>query len=115
MENIRVTIGGKEIKGISSITYDSMQEFNKRVLNDWERQLKDYLIKNLKVVGFEFKDEAEFLEFCKNRLHRITTADKPTYFEFYVDKKIFVGAYDETVNIKYKENLVTAVIGKNFK
>lgn len=96
-----------------------MSDFHKRVWSDFDKKLREYVTKNLNDLGYQFATEDEFIEFVKARLHRIGFEDKPHYYELYLDfvdsenNGTLIGSYFDNVDISWKDNTVTATIGRS--
>src|SRR5512138_3122569 len=104
---------------IWSLHEQIMSDFRKKVWSDFDKKLREYVTKNLNDLGYQFATEDEFIEFVKARLHRIGFEDKPHYYELYLDfvdyenKGTFIGSYSDNVDISWKDNTVTATIGRS--
>ena len=86
-------------------------DLTRQLAEKFDNQIKDYLIKNLAELDYIFNSEHEFLDFCKNRITRISQAKKPYYHEFYLDNKIFVGSYSEETKYNQNGNTINVTIG----
>jgi hypothetical protein len=90
--------------------------FSKKIIAEWNENLKNYLKKNLRELGFEFDSDFSFYDFCK-RINRVSFIDKPNYYEFYLDyidkenNGVFIGSYSDKIEIKHEGNKITAIIG----
>ena len=96
-----------------------MNDMYRKVTAEWDAKLKAYIEENLKQFGYTFENEAEFFEFCKNRVHRLAFTENPNYYEFYLDfvdaddKGIFVGSCSDKMDFKMDGNTATVTIGKS--
>ena len=96
-----------------------MKDMYRKLTAEWDAKLKDYIQDNLKQFGYTFETDAEFFEFCKNRVHRIAFEDNPNYYEFYFDyvdaddKGNFIGACSDKIDFKMDGNTATVTIGKS--
>lgn len=94
-------------------------EFHKKVMFEWEEKLKYYLKDNLKQFGYEFKNDNEFVDFCKSRVNRVCFEDQPNYYEFYIDyineknKGKIIGCYSDNVKFVNDGNKVTSIYVKS--
>lgn len=92
------------------ISYDIMTTLISASINDLLTQLEQAIIDRLKQNGFEFKTKEELHDFAKTRLTIRMYEDKPRYKELYLDNKILIAHWDETVGIKQEGTTVTATI-----
>lgn len=96
-----------------------MKDMYRKLTSEWDAKLKTYIQDNLKQFGHTFETEAEFFEFCKNRVHRIAFEDNPNYYEFYFDfvdadnKGTFIGCCSDKIDFKMDGNTATVTIGKS--
>lgn len=63
--------GDFDLKNLLSHTDYIADELQKKMRTDFSIKLEEYLVKNLKKRGFEFKNQSEFFDFCKNRIQRV--------------------------------------------
>jgi hypothetical protein len=109
------------ISTLGSFHNEIMGNFYNETRKSFEEHLKFYLIKNLKNLGYDFNSEEQFLDFCKNRIQRISFLEEPNEYQFYLDYKneinkgTFIGSYSDEKIIKQEGSTITATIGKNFK
>ena len=88
-----------------------------KVANSYNSILESYFRNNLKKLGYEFSTDNEFYEFCKKRIHKITTTEKPNYHELYIDfvdlsnPGKFVGCYSDEIKTLENNGTITVTIG----
>jgi hypothetical protein len=96
-----------------------MKDMYRKVTAEWDAKLKAYIQENLKQFGYAFETEAEFFEFCKNRVHRIGFENKPNEWEFYLDyvdaenTGKLIGICSDKIDFKMEGNTATVTIGKS--
>lgn len=80
--------------------------------------LKQYLRKNLEIIGYSFYTEAEFLDFAKGRITRISFPGNMYRFEYYLDygsrygdKEILIGISNNKIEWAIEPNRVTVTVG----
>ena len=100
--------------------YDTfMNDMYRKVMAEWDAKLKSYIQDNLKQFGFYFQTDAEFFEFCKNRVYRIGFEDRPNEWEFYLDyvdaenTGRLIGICSDKIDFKMDGNTATVTIGKS--
>lgn len=102
---------------IPSFQDQTLERFIKQVQEQLEDRLRDYLTRNLWLLGFEFKTDEEFLAFVGCRIQRISFEDKPRYYELYLDfidlenRGVLVGCYSDNIDVSFDGNKVTATCG----
>ena len=96
-----------------------IEDFHKRITFEWEEKLKAFLRRNLGQLGYVFKSDPEFVAFCAKRVKRAAFADKPNYYEFFLDHSSqenpgkFIGCCDSSMRFIYEgEGKITAIIGQ---
>lgn len=62
-----------------------ISSFFEKMTLELEDKLQYYIKNKLIELGYEFKNDKEFFEFCKDRIRRICFEDHPNYYEFYLD------------------------------
>jgi len=98
-----------------------MQDVHRKLIEEWDAKLKAYIEANLKQLGFNFETDAEFFEFCKNRIHRIGFENKPNEWEFYLDyvdaenTGKLIGICSDKIDFKIDGSTATVTIGKILK
>jgi len=96
-----------------------MKDMYRKVTAEWDAKLKAYIQKNLKEFGYSFQSDAEFFDFCKNRVHRIVFEENPNDYEFYLDfvdadnKGTLIGLCSDKIDFKMDGNTATVTIGKS--
>jgi hypothetical protein len=86
------------LSGLANLYETFMNDIHRKATAEWDTKLKAYIQDNLKQFGYSFEIDAEFFEFCKNRVHRIVFDKNPNYYEFYLDfvdadnKGTFIGS-----------------------
>lgn len=98
--------------------FDPVESFVKRSRDSFNRRLEDYLIDNLKRIGYTFHSKQHFYDFCKERVQRLSFEDIPNEYRFYLDYEnesntgTYIGAYCDNISIKHEGNTVTATFGR---
>lgn len=97
--------------------FEMREEMIQRVKDEFDSKLKQYLIDNLKLLGHEFKNDEEFLDFAKQRLTRVSLKGSKE-FHVYLDFKddhdmgTLVGNYSCGFNADFDGHKLTYTIGK---
>ncbi len=92
-------------------------EFIRKAQSDFNEKLGEYLLGNLKQLGFEFENNKDLGNFCKNRIHRISFGQDFNNHEFYLDyideenRGTFIGSCNDKLNIRYEENKIIVTFG----
>jgi len=96
-----------------------MRDFYKKSSQEFDDHLKNYVIKNLKDVGFEFKSDKDFLDFVSKRITRIGYQNKPNEWELILDygckNQKLIGLYNDKVTFSNEGSKVTATFGRTFR
>jgi hypothetical protein len=96
-----------------SLEKSLMDMFRKKAVGDFNKRLKEYLIKNLKEFGFNFQNDDDFLIFVSDRLTRINMGANE--YEFYIDfgseNEKMVGYYNDKISYSYQGSKVTVSFG----
>lgn len=96
-----------------------MNDMYRKVTAEWDAKLKAYIQDNLKQFGYFFDTDAEFFEFCKNRVHRIGFEHKPNEWEFYLDyvdaenMGKLIGICSDKIDLKMDGTSASVTIGKS--
>lgn len=103
---------------ISLTRYMEDELFNK-TRDSFEEGLKANVISNLRRLGFSFRSDEEFLNFCKYRITRIAFDEDPNCYDIYLDFKdendrgVLITTYCHKVTID-RDNFsgrITLIIG----
>lgn len=101
--------------------FNPVEDFIRRSRDSFEEHLKNYLIDNLKRLGYRFTSPDHFLNFCTERISRVSREDNPNEFRFYLDYDAktetgtYIGAYCDETGLKYEDNTVIATFGRQLK
>ena len=102
---------------ISNI-HNLIDSIHQKAINDFSEHLKNYLIANLKELGHEFKNDIEFIEFCKKRITRNQTNEynknEHLLFLDYKSKDepgYLVGIYSDEINFNQNNGTFTITFG----
>lgn len=92
-------------------------DFIQKASKDFDNHLTNYVIKNLKELGFEFSTESDFIDFVSKRVHRIGFENRPNEWELYIDynteNQKLIGLYNDNVSFSYEGSKVTATFGRS--
>lgn len=93
------------------------QEFINKSKREFNEKLESYLMDNLKNLGYKFETKKDLMDFCKNRLHRVSFGENFNNHIFYLDyideqnRGTLIGRCNDKLNIKYEGNKIVAVFG----
>lgn len=93
------------------------QEFINKSIRYFNEKLESYLIDNLNNLGYKFETRKDLMEFCKNRVHRISFGQNFNNHIFYLDyideenRGTLIGTCNDKLNIKYEGNKIVATFG----
>lgn len=100
--------------------FDPIEDFMNYSYRSFEEHLTNYLTDNLKRLGYKFYSMEQLINFCKERVHRVSFKDNPDEIRFYLDYiseneiGTYIGAYCNKTSVKYEGNTVTAIFGQEF-
>jgi hypothetical protein len=111
------TFGNTLLADASSVMEMLQRDFIQKASKDFDNHLKNYVIKNLKELGFEFSTESDFIDFVSKRVHRIGFENRPNEWELYVDYQTenqkLIGLYNDNVSFSYEGSKVTATFARS--
>jgi len=108
----------EDLSGLPNLHETIMSNMLRKVTSEWDAKLRHYIQDNLKQFGYTFKNDADFFDFCKHRIHRLSFTENPNYYEFYLDfvdtenKGTFVGSCSDKMVFTMTGNTANVTIGK---
>lgn len=96
-----------------------LSEHLSKVSQEFNKELKAYVRGNLAKIGYEFDSEDVFMEFVKNRVSKVSLAQRPHEYLLYVDftsleePGIQIGSVNTRVSFKDDRNYFEIKIGSD--
>lgn len=87
------------------------EDFYRESIEHFDNKIKEYVVNNLKDIGYTFKSDLDFLEFAKDRIKLVSFLQKPNYFEFWLDLEtnpIEICSYSNKTYFEINGSTVTA-------
>lgn len=107
-----------------SLPYNKMDQINIEISKQYSEFFENYLLENLKLLGYKFKSREHFLQFLIHNCIRVENAEDPDYFSFYIKpsnpKKAntYIGGLKRTITQTQARNFVfyeITYLPENFK
>lgn len=89
----------------NSLPYGVIDNFYERVKSEWESHLKQYVITQLKKLGYDFSNDHELEYFLLKRVTRVQVSDNE--YHLYLDYRnamhtgTLFGIYSDEVKLEY--------------
>ncbi len=109
--------GDFDLKNFLSHTDYIADELQRKMRTDFSLKLEEYLVENLKKRGYEFKNQNEFFEFCKERIRRVEFREEEEvhyYLDFISeeDSGELIGlTHENRVRFTHENRKITGTIG----